>query len=370
MVKLKILHISSDFNYSCGVSKHVFELLTHFDSRKDYDVRFITNGGDALSKLEKHNIEYSIFSFSKGWSNIFYLPFNYFQLKSFCIKKKIDIIHTHHRYPELLSTLIAKRINIKTITTAHSLVKGYKYFSFKSDKIIAVSNVVKKSLVKNFAIPAEKIETLYNCIYTWRGRDADGVQKLREKLNIKKTEYVILFLGRLNKIKGIDLLIRAFRKIKPVHPNVKLILVGEILDNTYKQMNVKSDEDILRLAARADINLFFELCDIVILPSREDPFPYAMLEAGIAYKPFIGSRTGGIAEFIEDGVNGFLFEPGNVDDLADKIRFVINYPEKAKFAAEELHKKVKRYCNYDEYFEKLITIYEVLLQNSNLINSK
>jgi len=190
--------------------------------------------------------------------------------------------------------------------------------------------------------------------------DAEGVEKLREKLSIKNTEYVIFFLGRLNKIKGIDLLIRAFRKIKPVYPNVKLILLGEILDNTYMQMNVKSDEDILHLAPRTDINLFFELCDIVLLPSREDPFPYVMLEAGIAYKPFIGSRTGGIAEFIDDGVNGFLFEPRNVDDLADKIRYVINNPEKAKSVAEELNKKVKKYCNCEEYFDKLTSAYEKL----------
>lgn len=370
MVRLKILHISPDFNYSCGVSKHVFESLKHFHNRKEYNVHFITNGGDALSKLENEHIDYKLLPFSKGWKNIFHFPFNYYQLKSFCVMNKIDIIHTHHRYPELLSTIIAKRLNIKTITTVHSLVKGYKNLSFKSDRIIAVSNTVKKSIIKNFHIHKNKIELLYNCVVTGDRPDADSVEKLRKKLNIKNIEYVILFLGRLNKIKGIDLLISAFRKIKLVYPNVKLILVGGILDNTYKQMSVKSDEDILHLSARADINLFFELCDIVILPSREDPFPYVMLEAGIAYKPFIGSRTGGISEFIENGINGFLFEPGDVDDLADKIKMVLDKPEKAKSAAGKLHKKVKNNCNCDEYFTKLITIYEELLQSSNLLISK
>jgi len=360
-MRTKILHISLDFNYSCGVSKHVFESLKHFHNRKEYNVHFITNGGDALSKLDKHNIGYSLFHFSKGWSNIFYLPFNYYQLTSFCVKNKIDIIHTHHRYPELLSSIIAKRLNIKTITTVHSLVKGYKNLSFKSDRIIAVGNTVKKSIIKNFYIQKNKIELLYNCVVPGERPDAVRIENLKEKLNIKSTDYVILFLGRLNKIKGIDLLIRAFRKIKHAYQNIKLILVGGILDDTYKQMNVKSDEDILHLAARPDINLFFELCDIVILPSREDPFPYVMLEAGIAYKPFIGSRTGGISEFIEDGENGFLFESGNADDLADKIKFVISNPRKAKSAAEELHKKVIKYCNCEEYFGKLTNIYNELL---------
>jgi len=359
--RINILFVSPNFNYSCGVSKYVFHLLQTLKNKYDFTVYYITNGGDALSKLDKHNINYKLFPFSDGWKNIFYFPINYYQLKSFCVKNKIDIIHTHHRYPELISTLIAKRLNIKTITTVHSLVKGYKNLSFRSDRIITVSNTVKKSINKNFHIPKNKIELLYNCVIPVDKPDAERVENLREKLNIKNTEYVILFLGRLNKIKGIDLLISAFRKIKPVYPKVKLILIGGILDKTYKQMNVKSDEDILHLGARADINLFFELCDIVILPSREDSFPYVMLEAGIAYKPFIGSRTGGIEEFIDDGVNGFLFEPVNADNLAVKIRFAINNPGKAKSTAEKLNIKVKNNCNSDDYFEKLSNIYNELL---------
>lgn len=368
MVKLKILHISPDFNYSCGVSKNVFDSLKHFNKREEYNVHFITNGGDALSKLDKHNIEYGLFHFSKGWTNIFYLPFNYFQLKSFCAENKIDIIHTHHRYPELLSTLVAKRINIKTITTTHSLVRGYKYLSFKSDKIIAVSNTVKKTIIKNFAVPAEKIESIYNCIYPWEERDTNGVQKLREKLNIKKTEYVILFLGRINRIKGIDILINAFKELRKTHLLINLILVGSFEDRAFRSFNIRQNEKICLVQAQEDITSFYELSNVVVLPSRVDPFPYTMLEAGYFKKPFIGSRTGGIAEFIEEGVNGFLFEPGNADDLADKIKFVINNPEIANSAAEQLNKKVKKYCNCEYYFEKLTNIYHSLLENDFMTN--
>ena len=359
---MNILHISPNFNYSCGVSKHVFESIKYFNNRKEYNVHFITNGGDALSKLEKYNIEYSLFHFSKGWSNIFYIPFNHFQLKSFCIKKKIDIIHTHHRYPELLSTLVAKRSNIKTITTVHSLVKGYKNISFRSDRIIAVSNTVEKSIIKNFHINKNKIELLYNCVAAEDRPDAERVEKLREKLNIKKTEYVILFLGRINRIKGIDVLIKSFRKVRSTNSQIKLLLLGDIEYKTIRNLDVKQDKEIYFIKAQEDVTLYYGLCNIVVLSSRVESFPYLMLEAGYFKKPFIGSRTGGIAEFIEDGTNGFLFEPGNADDLADKIKFVINNPEKAKSAANELHKKVKKYCNYEEYFARLRSIYEELLE--------
>jgi len=358
---MNILIISPDFNFACGVSKHVFELLKHFDSKKEYTVYFITNGGDALSKLDKHSIEYTLLRFSKGWRNIFYLVYNYFRLKSFCIKNKIDIIHTHHRYPELLSTIIAKRLNIKTITTVHSLVEGYKNLSFKSDKIIAVSNAVKQTLLDYFNVSSNKICAMYNCLMPLKETDEKQIKKLTKELNLKENDFVILFLGRINKVKGIDVLIESFLEIRSVYSNVKLILLGSIMDKTLYKINTDFNENIFVLSEQSQVSFYYKISDIVVLPSRVESLGYTMLEAGYFKKPFIGSRTGGIEEFIEDGVNGFLFQPGNADDLADKIRFVINNPEKAKSASEELHKKVKKSCNCEEYFEKLTNIYNELL---------
>jgi len=358
---MNILHISPNFDYSCGVSKHVFDILKFYSNDTNVNLRFITNGGDALSKLYDIGLNPYIMNFNLGLTNVLFFPSNLFKLYNYCIQNNIDIIHTHHRYPELLSVILSKKLKLKTITTAHSIVEGYKQFSFKSDKIIAVSNTVKSMIIRNYNVLDSKITFLYNCLPNMKNLKFGVIRKSIEELGIKESEFVILFLGRLNKIKGIDILVNAFRKIKPKYPNIKLFLAGQILDNTYKQMNVKSDEDIIRFTPRSDINLFLELCDIVILPSREDPFPYVMLEAGYFQKPFIGSRTGGIAEFIEDGTNGFLFETANTDDLVAKIKFVINNPEKAKFAAEELNKKVKKYCNCEGYFAELTNIYNELL---------
>jgi len=357
---MNILHISPDFNYACGVSKYVFDLLKYLMDSEEFSTHFITNGGDALSKLQNYNIEYKLLHFSKGWENILYLPINYFLLKRFCIKNKIDIIHTHHRYPEFLVNLLKKQLNIKTITTIHSFVNNYKQISFKSDKIITVSNAVKKTLLDYFNVPASKISTLYNCIMPCKKIDVNKIEQLAKELNLKGNDFVILFLGRINKIKGIDVLIEAFMKIRTEYSNAKLILLGSILDKTLSRMNTSLDEYIIVLAEQSQVSSYYKISNLVILPSRVEPLGYTMLEAGYFTKPFIGSQTGGIAEFIDDGVNGFLFEPGNVDDLADKIRFVINNPEKARSVAEELNKKVKKYCNCEEYFKKLTAAYEKL----------
>lgn len=360
-MEINILHISPDFNYACGVSKYVFELLQHFNNQKGYNVYFITNGGDALSKLKSENIKYKLLPFSKGWKNIFYFPFNYLALRRFCVENKIDIIHTHHRYPEFVSNLIKKRFNIKTITTAHSFVRGHKLLSFKSDKIVAVSNSVRSSITNNFNISLEKTITLYNCLGQRNSKNINFDDAATEKLKCKKDDFVVLYLGRINKIKGVDILINAFRKIRLGFPSIKLILIGSILDKVFTEMNVRQNGNIFLLSPKLNVDSYYNIASVIVLPSRIEPLGYTMLEAGYFKKPFIGSRTGGIAEFIEDGVNGFLFEPGNADDLAKKIKFVIDNPEKAKSAAEELHKKVKKYCNCEEYFAKLTSIYEELV---------
>jgi len=91
-----------------------------------------------------------------------------------------------------------------------------------------------------------------------------------------------------------------------------------------------------------------------------------MLEAGWFNKPFVGSRTGGIAEFIEDGINGYLFKVGNASDLAEKIIFIAEHPGEAKESALKLNKKVQQLCSCKEYFEKLTNIYQSLLYDDSM----
>ena len=79
-------------------------------------------------------------------------------------------------------------------------------------------------------------------------------------------------------------------------------------------------------------------------------------------KPFIGGNTGGISEFIEDGVNGVLIEPGNFNQLADKIIYLFNNPEKAAILAEALYQKVKKECDCEMFYGRLDKIYKNILE--------
>jgi glycosyltransferase involved in cell wall biosynthesis len=358
---INILQISVDLNYSCGVSKYVFSLLTALKNNHSYRLFFITNGGDALDKLNDINIKPVILNFSKGLKNIFNIYPNLKILKSFCYENEIDIIHTHHRYPEFLANIISRGTAIKTITTAHSLVKGKKRISFNSEKIIAVSNSVKDLLINYYQIPDEKITMLYNFIEPPSSESKNLEHEIRSELNLSLSQKIILYIGRITKIKGVDILIEAFKVLRRTNKNIVLLIIGQIYDNSINNTLKRLPEGIRVLNVVKDPFPYYSIADLVVLPSRVEPFPYVMLESGIMRKPFIGAKTGGIAEFIEDGVNGLLFSSENVEELMNQMKYLINDYEAGKCMGKNLYQKVCKQASRDKYISELNKIYDSLL---------
>ena len=104
---------------------------------------------------------------------------------------------------------------------------------------------------------------------------------------------------------------------------------------------------------------YYRISDLIVLPSRIDPFPMVMLEAGLSNKPFIGSKVDGIAEFIEDGKNGLLIKPENVDELVDAILKILKDKDFATYIENNLNKKVLDECQLNQILPKLERIYSV-----------
>ena len=301
-------------------------------------------------------------NFSRGSKNLINLLPNLKFIRDFSLKNDIDIIHTHHRYPELLANLISKKSNIKTITTVHSLVEGKRRLSFKSDKIIAVSNSVKNMLQTKYNVPDEKIVMMYNCIKRFEDQPQLPDQDIKVGLGIPSSAKTLLFIGRITKIKGVDILIEAFKILRKRIKNSYLLILGMNYDNSL-DLNIENLPDGIKLLKQVENPYkYYSIADIVVLPSRIDPFPYVMLEAGFMKKPFIGSNTGGIGEFINDNINGLLVEPGNIRQLAEKIEYLLENPEKGKILAHNLFEKVKNHTSCENYFKKLDQIYTEMLK--------
>jgi glycosyltransferase involved in cell wall biosynthesis len=357
-----ILHITPNFNYSCGRSKLAFMYLKHLSSTKDFQIHFITNGGDSLDRLnEIQNLHFERFNFSTGYRNLIYKSYFYRSLKQYVLNNEISLIHTHHRFAELIATRIGTELNIKTITSAHSFVKGFKRTSFKSDKIISVSKSLSNFLVKNYCVNKEKLITLYNPIDHFTQIDSETINRFRLENSLSPDNKVLLFIGRIGKDKGYDTLINSLTYVTRKNKNVILVVNGHVKEKIFSHKSTSNNDNIIFISPQKDNYYLYLLADIVVLPSRVDPFPFVMIEAGSYKKPFIGGNTGGIAEFIEDGINGLLVDPENPQVLAEKIIYLLNNPQIGITMGEKLYEKVNRLCDYNSYFSEVEKIYNSLL---------
>ncbi|OGU65157.1 MAG: hypothetical protein A2W30_00050, partial [Ignavibacteria bacterium RBG_16_36_9] len=311
---------------------------------------------ERLDNLEGVNVE--VINFSKGIKNFYYLKNFHKNIKDYCRNSEINIIHTYHRFPEYVAVKVGEELKIKLLGTVLSFVKGFKNVSFKSDKLITVSNAVSKHLITEFHIDPNKIFTMY---LPKERFNENYYSSVKSDLGIQNDKKVLLFMGRISFIKNVDNLLNAYKIVYKNFQNVILLLCGSLEDKKLASMIDNLKIPIKVLKPRKDNQFLYSVSDLVILPSRVDPFPFVMIEAGSFKKPFIGGNTGGIAEFIEDGKNGFLVDPEKPQQLAEKIIYLLNNPDFGKKLGENLYKKVNRLCDYNNYFTEVEKIYNSLL---------
>jgi glycosyltransferase involved in cell wall biosynthesis len=139
----------------------------------------------------------------------------------------------------------------------------------------------------------------------------------------------ILLVGAPWYRKGADVLIKAFQQLEEDFPSVRLRLLGHYPDQEVLSKIVGGSRRIEVLKARPNPEAlrFIADCSVYVLASRSDAAPRVLLEAMAAGKPIVASRVGGVSHYIQDGINGLLFESENINDLAGKLRLMLTSAE-------------------------------------------
>ena len=301
--KIHILHLQPELNKTCGVSKTIF-YLTKYHS-EGFEHFILTSGGDNIKRFEVEKIKVKLLKSYK--SKLFSFCVNTWEVIRFCRKYKINIIHAHHRYFDFIANITSKIINVKTIITVQSKVSGKEKLSYKSEEIIAVSNSIKNHLIKNFHIPEPKIKIINNFVVNNQSSYSNITSFNKTELDIEANAKVLGFIGRFDKEKGVDVLLKSCKVLQAEYSSVYLILVGKGSElNSYKNYIEENSLRVKIISQTDNLADIYNLIDIIILPSRVDPFPLVMLEAGLFEKIFVGARVDGIAEFIEDGKDGVV----------------------------------------------------------------
>jgi len=327
------------------MKKVLFISVTKYDLKKNLHLKEKFEG--LSQKIKPYILAKGWPLHQKIWGAEFYLlppSLFWFLAPSFAfwlsLSKKIDTFVCQGPLLEgLLGTVLKRMLGKELIVEIHgdweeripSFKKVLTFFARISlrnaDKIRGVANYL---ILKAKKFAPQKSYFLFPTF-----TDLNAFLKEKET----RFEDFVLFVGRADRIKGVKYLIEAFDKIKDEFPEFRLTLVGEGLP-----------EGKLSLAETKKI---MKNCYCLVLPSLSEGLPRVIMEAMALSKPVVASRVGGISDLIHDGQNGFLFEVGDSNELAEKLRILLNN----KNLAREMGKKGKEFIQNRFSNEKYINNY-------------
>ena len=162
-------------------------------------------------------------------------------------------------------------------------------------------------------------------------------EKIRRQLGIQESDAVFLYLGRLNRDKGLFDLAVSFRQICEKYNDVHLLIVGPDEQNMKEQIESICAPCLqkLHVVGYTDVpEAYFAAADAFCLPSYREGFGVVIIQAASAGIPSIGTRIYGVTETIEEGITGLFYHPGNVDELISKMTEMIEKPDIRKIMGQ------------------------------------
>ena len=170
----------------------------------------------------------------------------------------------------------------------------------------------------------------------------------------------ILFVGRLDAIKGVPLLLDAFEAVLATHPDARLTIVGDGPDRKMLEQRAGKNSDLISFLgykSQEEVAGLLQEADILVLPSFAEGVPVVLMEAMASRLPVIASRIAGIPELVEDGVSGFLVPPGDLEMLTDRLVALISDPALCERMGEAGREKVEAEFDVETEAARLVDLF-------------
>ena len=288
---------------------------------------------------------------------------------------KVDVVHTHlydgNKYGRLAAGLarVPALISHYHNVYARRRIKYHlinRVLSTLNDRILAVSQAVKESVVRCDRISPEKIEVLYNGIDPSKFKGDFKDSGARQQFGVKPENFLIGVVARLEEQKGHMILFGALKRLIPDFPQIKVLVVGDgtlrpVLEAQVTEMGLS--EQVLFVGTRKDIPAILAALDLFILPSLWEGFSLAILEALAMGTPVIATAVGGASEVIRSGHDGLLIPPGEESSLVAAVREAILDPRKYGEMGRKGKETVGRRFTVAHHLTRLQDLYlEVLAQ--------
>jgi glycosyltransferase len=350
------------------------------------EVRNKNTFSGAVSIVESYlrNVVYLLRLHIKDTENlVFHFNYNTYQLLAKELKaifncKTVTTVHYAKWMLELnsnlsmLHTIKSKPSNLLS-KYEKSLAKTdeYENLQYKEvDHIIALCRHMHDLLQTEYGIEQDKIAVIPNGLISMDNNGILDRMALREKWNMSEKEFIILFAGRLNVVKGLDYLIKAFHKVLKIIPNCRLMIAG----NGAYDCFMKECEDIWMnitwtgLIGKEKLYELYSIADIGVMPSFHEQCSYVAIEMMMHGVPLIASTSSGLREMIEDGITGLYIPVIEYENrveidanlLAEKMLFLLEHPEERKCMGDNARKRYKTVYSAEIFRQNMLDFYNTL----------
>ena len=284
----------------------------------------------------------------------------------------LDLVHVHYAIPHATSAWIAEEMlkgerDLKIVTTLHgtdiTLVGLHPSFQaitqfsiLKSHGLTSVSEFLKDRTVEDFAVPRDRIRVIPNFI--------DPAVFRRDKEPCHRSalapdgDHIIMHVSNFRPVKRIGDVVEVFARISREVPS-RLVLVGDGPDRpraAEKAQELGVKDRVLFLGKHQSVDELLACADLFLLPSKNESFGLAALEALACGTPVVGSNLGGLPEVVIHGETGFLFPLGAVEEMAEAGTALLRDQERWKaFSRNARADAVDRFSN-----DRVIPMYEQL----------
>jgi glycosyltransferase involved in cell wall biosynthesis len=304
--------------------------------------------------------------------------FTYTLLK--LLKPRTDVIHAHWSIPQGLTGILCKKfLKIPCVTTIH----GTDVFGLRGQLLQTLNAMVINSSdvctanSRSTARLARNMSKSKNIRVIPMGVDLDLFQRSSEvellRSHYRRDGRIVLFVGRLIDLKGVDYLIKALPRVIVRFPDVKLLIIGsgpqkDRLVHLTKQLGMERHVSFIGAVSQKDLIKFYSLAHLLVLPSivnhagETEGLGVVLIEAMACGLPVIGSDVGGIPDLIKDGETGLLVKQKDPDLLAEKINILLGTSDLKQRLIENGYKMVKENFSWDIIADKFVEIYRDVLK--------
>lgn len=294
-------------------------------------------------------------------------------------RQKFDILQTHLYEASLVGLLAAKFAKTPIrILTRHHLDQTHqignklaiwldRWEARDANRVVVLSNAVREFMISDDGINADKIKVIYQGFeFEHFSATVEDGMRVRKEFGLNADDFVIGVIGNFFPTKGHRFLISAAKKLNSAIPNLKFLFVGE--GSEADKSNLKAQIESLGLTSqvifagfRKDVNACMKAVDVVVHPSLSEAFCQVLIETMSVGTPIVSTNVGGAPEVIENGVNGILIPPEDVDAIVKAIGQIYEQPTFAENIALTGQKNVRERFTIENMVNSQIDFYQQLL---------